>query len=114
MKKGIQNKLFKQKKLYSNYIENNHKTLLVDGNNIMNILYYGTNVLKLTNSTGIPTNVIYLFSKRILNLIDDFSEVGVVFDSPGRTKRKELYNDYKIHRKKMEEVKKYIYKRYSH
>lgn len=85
--------------------ENKEKTmLLIDGNSIMNRAFYGIlgkNILQTPD--GIYTNAIYGFLQIIFKAIDDFKpeDIAVAFDLKGKTKRHEIYEEYKAGRSKM-------------
>lgn len=78
------------------------KTLLViDGHAIMHRAFFA--LPELSTRQGIPTNAIYGFFTMLHKAITDFqpTHVIVTFDTPVKTFRKELYENYQIHRPKV-------------
>ncbi len=76
--------------------------VLVDGSNY---LYRAFHAIRdgLSTSTGQRTEAILGVVNMLYKLMDDYqpSEMAVVFDAPGRTFRKDLYEAYKAHRPPM-------------
>jgi DNA polymerase-1 len=76
--------------------------VLVDGSNY---LYRAFHAIRdgLSTSTGQRTEAILGVVNMLYKLIDDYqpSEMAIVFDAPGRTFRKDLYEAYKAHRPPM-------------
>ncbi|HUO06430.1 MAG TPA: 5'-3' exonuclease H3TH domain-containing protein [Candidatus Binataceae bacterium] len=72
--------------------------LLVDGSGYIFRAFFA--LPRMTTSAGLPTNAVYGFIRMILKLIKDThpTHIAVVFDSPKRTFRDELYADYKKNR----------------
>ncbi len=72
--------------------------LIIDGHSVAFSAYYA--VPPLTNKDGFPTGVIHTFLNIILNLRENLKpdKIIVTFDSKGKGKRKELYEDYKANR----------------
>lgn len=77
------------------------KTLLIDGNSIMNRAFYGLPLL--TNSEGQYTNAVYGFLNILFKVMNDeeASHIAVAFDLKAPTFRHEKYTDYKGNRKGM-------------
>jgi len=77
------------------------KTLLIDGNSLINRAFYALPLL--TNDEGIYTNAVYGFLKMFFKAVDDFLPDNVVcaFDLKQPTFRHERYKAYKAGRKKM-------------
>jgi len=72
--------------------------LIIDGSSYIFRAYYG--IRPLTTKNGIPTNATFGFVKMILKLITEFNPkyMAMVFDSPGKNFRHELYPEYKANR----------------
>src|SRR5512135_1567865 len=71
---------------------------LIDGNSYVYRAFYA--IKGLTNSKGFPTNAAFGFTNMLLRIIREKAPGGlaVCFDSPARTERHELFEDYKAHR----------------
>jgi DNA polymerase-1 len=71
---------------------------LIDGNSYVYRAFYA--IKDLTNSKGFPTNAAFGFTNMLLRIIREKKPGGlaVCFDSPARTERHELFEDYKAHR----------------
>ena len=80
-----------------------HKTsvFLVDGQSYIYRAFYA--VRDLTNSQGFPTNAIFGFVNMLRRIHDEHgpSHLGMVFDSPGKTFRHDVYPEYKANRTRM-------------
>jgi len=70
---------------------------LIDGTSLC---YRSFFALKLTNSRGFPTGVVYGFYQTLKKIIDKYkpSYVGVCFDVSRKTFRQEKFKEYKINR----------------
>ena len=81
--------------------ETREKTLLIDGNSIINRAFYGIPLL--TNSEGYHTNAILGFVNIMLKTITDEQPdyIGIAFDLKSPTFRHKLYDNYKGNRKGM-------------
>jgi len=82
----------------------NEKTIyLVDGTAYIYRAYHA--IRGLSNSTGLPTNAVFGFTKMLNKLIEDRSPeyIAMFFDSKGPTFRHKLYGDYKANRPPMPE-----------
>ncbi len=80
------------------------KTLyLIDGSAYVYRAYHA--VRGLTNSSGLPTNAVFGFTRMLMKLIDDRAPdyVAMFFDAKGPTFRHRLYPDYKANRPPMPE-----------
>lgn len=71
---------------------------LIDGNSYVYRAFYA--IKGLTNSKGFPTNAAFGFTNMLLKIIREKKPGGlaVCFDSPARTERHELFEDYKAQR----------------
>ncbi len=71
---------------------------LIDGNSYVYRAFYA--IKGLTNSKGLPTNAAFGFTNMLLKIIREKKPGGlaVCFDSPARTERHELFEDYKAQR----------------
>ena len=81
-----------------------NKTLyLIDGSAYIYRAYHA--IRGLTNSTGLPTNAAFGFTRILIKLIEDRSPEYVVmfFDAKGPTFRHKIYKDYKANRPPMPE-----------
>jgi len=76
---------------------------LIDGNSYLYRAFYA--IRGLTASDGTPTNAIFGFTNMILKILREKKPdyFAIVFDSPGKTHRHEMYSEYKAHRKPMPE-----------
>ncbi len=79
------------------------KTLLIDGNSLVNRAFYALPLL--TTQDGVYTNGVYGFLKMFFKAIDEYNPDNVVcaFDVKQKTFRHEAYGEYKAGRKKMPE-----------
>ena len=80
--------------------------VLIDGNSIMNRAFYGIMASKLLiTKEGIPTNAVFGFLSILFKLLEDINAeyLAISFDLKGKTKRHEIYSDYKANRKGMPE-----------
>ena len=80
-----------------------NKSLLIDGNSIMNRAFYG--IPDMTTNDGRHTNAIYGFLNIILKVIEEeqATHICVAFDLKKKTFRHEMYEAYKGTRKGMPE-----------
>jgi DNA polymerase-1 len=71
---------------------------LVDGSGYIFRAFYA--LPQLNNSRGMPTNAIYGFVRMLLKLLKDAhpTRLAIVFDSPKRTFRDDLFESYKANR----------------
>ena len=74
---------------------------LIDGNSLLYRSFYA--IQGLSTSSGFPTNAIYGFVMTLRKLLaeDKPEYLGIVFDAPGAKVRREMFKDYKAHRKPM-------------
>ena len=72
--------------------------ILVDGSSYLFRAYHA--LPPLTNSRGEPTGAIVGVVNMLKKLINEYHPeyIGVVFDTPGKTFRDDLYSEYKAHR----------------
>jgi DNA polymerase I len=72
--------------------------ILVDGSGYVFRAFFA--LPQLNNSRGLPTNAIYGFIRMLLKLLKEErpTHIGVVFDSPKKTFRDDLFADYKANR----------------
>ena len=79
------------------------KTMIIDGNSIVNRAFYG--IRALTAPDGTPTNGIYGFLTILHRLLEEErpDSLSVAFDLKGPTFRHERYAEYKAQRKGMPE-----------
>ena len=79
------------------------KIVLIDGNGLIFRAYYATANRMSSNSDGIPTNAIYLFSSILIRLLQEknFDDILVALDSPGKKFRHQEFNNYKANRKEV-------------
>ena len=78
---------------------NGQKTVyLVDGTSYIHRAYHA--IRNLANSSGLPTNAVYGFTRMLLKLLSDRDPkyLAVVFDTKGKTFRHRLYEAYKANR----------------
>ncbi|SFP09633.1 5'-3' exonuclease [Salibacterium halotolerans] len=82
----------------------NERLILVDGSNILTTGYYATNSNAMQTVDGRPTNGVYIFVKRLIELLQRSkpSHVAVAWDEGRDTFRKRMYHDYKAQRKATE------------
>src|SRR6266851_22696 len=71
---------------------------LVDGSGYIFRAFHA--LPQLNNSRGLPTNAVYGFTRMLVKLLKDArpSHLAIVFDSPKRTFRDDLFEDYKANR----------------
>src|SRR6267378_2155265 len=72
--------------------------VLVDGSSYLYRAFHSApEVARLTTSRGEPTGAVLVVMNMLLKLLKDYQprRIGVVFDSPGRTFRDELFAEYK-------------------
>ncbi len=82
------------------------RILLIDGNSILNRAFYGIMGSKmLMTEDGTYTNAVYGFLSILFKVQEELSPeyLVVAFDKKGKTKRHELYSEYKANRKGMPE-----------
>ncbi len=72
---------------------------LIDGSGYIFRAFFA--LPQLNNSRGLPTNAVYGFVRMMLKLLKDVrpSHIAVVFDSPRKTFRDDLFEAYKANRK---------------
>ncbi|MBW0594526.1 5'-3' exonuclease [Mycoplasmopsis anatis] len=85
-----------------------NKILLVDGNYLMFQSFYGTyspNGYIMSSTKGVPTNGTHMFFMILFNLINSLNptHIFIAFDAPGKTKRHDIYPEYKDGRSKAPE-----------
>ncbi|MCJ7665716.1 MAG: DNA polymerase I [Actinobacteria bacterium] len=78
------------------------KIVLIDSNNIAYRAFYALPDT-ITTSSGIVTNAVLGFTNMVLKLAEDFKPDTIIcaFDSKAPTFRHKMFDQYKIHRKKM-------------
>ncbi|UCH85278.1 MAG: DNA polymerase I, partial [Candidatus Latescibacterota bacterium] len=78
---------------------------LVDGHALAYRAYYAFIRRPLVNSKGEETSAVYGFVQTLLNLLGKFDpdHIAVVFDTPEKTFRSDLFADYKANRPEMPE-----------
>ncbi|VEN75417.1 DNA polymerase I [Candidatus Desulfarcum epimagneticum] len=76
---------------------------LIDGSAYIHRAYHA--VRALSNSSGLPTNAVFGFTRMLMKLIEDRAPeyMGVFFDAKGPTFRHDIYPDYKANRSAMPE-----------
>ncbi len=74
---------------------------LIDGNSYLYRAFYA--IRNLSSPDGFPTNAIYGFTSMILKILREKKPdyFAVIFDTPAPTKRHEIYEKYKAHRRPM-------------
>lgn len=79
------------------------KTLLIDGNSLINRAFYALPIL--STDEGVYTNAVYGFLKMFFKAVDEYQPDNIVcaFDVKQPTFRHEHYSEYKAGRKKMPE-----------
>lgn len=79
------------------------KIIVIDGNALIFRAYYATATRMSVNQNGTPTNAIYLFSSIIMRLLEknQFDDIMVALDSPGKKFRHKEFNNYKANRKEV-------------
>jgi len=87
---------------------------LIDGHAVVYSYYYAFQNNPLTNSKGDNTSSMFGMAKILTTLFKHYemSHIGVIFDSPYKTWRKELYPEYKATRKYVDDIKPLIEKTY--
>ncbi|NLC05234.1 MAG: DNA polymerase I [Erysipelothrix sp.] len=83
-----------------------NKLLLIDGNSMLFRAYYGTlSRGVMASSTGVVTNAVYGFSTMLNKAIEiiEPTHVLVAFDTKDKTFRHDMFDDYKGHRKEVDE-----------
>ncbi len=77
------------------------KTLLIDGNSLINRAFYALPIL--TNDEGVYTNAVYGFLRMFYKAVDEYQPDNIVcaFDLKHPTFRHQHYSEYKAGRKKM-------------
>jgi len=74
------------------------KIFLIDGNSLLYRAFFATRLF--TNSDGFPTNALYGLSSMIIKILDEKPKyIVAAFDTPKKTFRHEMFEDYKAHRK---------------
>jgi DNA polymerase-1 len=85
------------------YIVDGHGYIFRAHYGLMNVSRGERREVKLSTSEGMPTGALYVFSRMLMRLEEDYQpkRMAVVFDdkSGKRTFRAEMYPDYKAHRK---------------
>ena len=78
--------------------EHHDELILVDGSGYIFRAFYA--LPQLNNSHGLPTNAVYGFIRMLLKLLKEErpTHIAVVFDSPKRTFRDDLFAEYKANR----------------
>src|SRR5579863_8846830 len=81
------------------------RLFLIDAMGFVFRAFYAPMPLRLRSSSGVPTNVPYLFANMIRKLVKDWKPdyLGVVFDVAAPTFRDKLFADYKAQRPPMPE-----------
>ncbi|MBN1518241.1 DNA polymerase I [Candidatus Sumerlaeota bacterium] len=71
---------------------------LIDGHSQIYKAFYA--IRNLSNSQGTPVNMVFGFSQILQRVLKEFEPeyIAVIFDSPGKTFRNEIYADYKANR----------------
>ena len=84
-------------------MENEKVIYLIDGTAYIHRAYHA--IRGLTNSTGLPTNAIFGFTRMLIKLMEDRSPdyIGMFFDAKGPTFRHAMYKEYKANRPSMPE-----------
>lgn len=84
-------------------LEGKNIFLLIDGNALIHRAYHGLPPLR--TKKGLLVNAVYGFTTAIFSAIEKFSPkyIAVAFDVSKVTFRSEKYDQYKAHRKKMED-----------
>jgi DNA polymerase I len=79
-----------------------NRIVLIDSNNIAYRAFYALPD-SITTSSGMMTNAVLGFTNMFMKLIEDMKPEAVIcaFDSRGETFRHEMFEMYKMHRKKM-------------
>src|SRR5258706_15778392 len=72
--------------------------ILVDGSGYIFRAFHALPQMK--TSRGLPTNAVYGFVRMLLKLLKDSrpTHIAIIFDSPKRTFRDDLFEDYKKNR----------------
>ena len=76
------------------------RIFLIDGTSYMFRAYYAMLRQRLSNSKGMPTGAVMVFSRMLLSVLRDKSPryAAVAFDRPEPTFRHEMYEAYKSNR----------------
>lgn len=79
-------------------MENRQRIILIDGSGYIFRAFYA--ILRLSNSSGFPTNAVLGFTNMLLKVLDleKPTHLGIAFDTSGPTFRKERYAEYKANR----------------
>jgi DNA polymerase-1 len=87
---------------------------LIDGHAVVYRYYFAYQKDPLKNSKGEVTSSMFGMAKLLTTLFKKhaFSHIGVIFDSPYKTWRKEIYAEYKAGRKTEDDVRPMIEKTY--
>lgn len=74
---------------------------LIDGNSYLYRAFYA--IRGLSASDGTPTNAVFGFTNMVLKILREKKPdyFAIVFDTPGKTHRHDIYSEYKAHRKPM-------------
>lgn len=77
---------------------------IIDGSSYIYRAFYA--IRELSNSTGLPTNATYGFTKMLLKIIKEKQPdyIGIAFDAKGPTFREEIYPEYKANRPPMPDL----------
>ncbi len=78
---------------------------IVDGSSYIFRAYHATERQRLSNSSGLPTGAVYVFTNMLRKLLKEEAPeyLAVVWDAPGKTFREDIYPDYKATRKEVPE-----------
>jgi len=79
-------------------LDSQKTVFLIDGSSFLYRAYYGLRPLH--TSKGVPVQAVYSFCRMIRRLIDKFNPayIALVWDSKGKTKRHEIFEEYKATR----------------
>ncbi len=77
---------------------------VVDGSSYVYRAFFA--IRSLSNSSGLPTNAVYGFTKMLLRIVDEKKPdyLAITFDSKGPTFRHEMYKNYKANRPPMPDL----------
>ncbi|NOY83922.1 MAG: DNA polymerase I [Nitrospirae bacterium] len=77
---------------------------IIDGSSYIYRAFYA--IRELSNSSGLPTNATYGFTKMLLKIIHEKKPdyLGIAFDAKGPTFRSEIYAEYKANRPPMPDL----------
>ena len=80
-----------------------NKLLLIDGNSIANRAFYALPFL--SNHEGKPSGAVYGFANILIKILQEEkpSKVIVAFDHARKTFRNEIYSEYKMQRKPLQQ-----------